>query len=104
MAVTLLIPTALRTFTDRQSEVKVDGGTAGEAIKAFVSAYPDIQQHLYEENGELRSFVNIYLGETNIKSLKGLDTPVSDGDTLMLVPAIAGGVCDLCCYDSEGNL
>jgi molybdopterin converting factor small subunit len=94
MSVTIQIPTALRAFTNRQIEVQVEGATVGEAAAAFVAAYPDIRRHLYEESGALRSFVNVYLGETNVRSLQGLETPVKDGDTLMLVPAIAGGTGD----------
>jgi adenylyltransferase/sulfurtransferase len=91
MPVTIQIPTALRVFTDRKSEIPANGITAGEAVANFAASYPDIKQHLYDENGDLRSFINIYLGETNIKNLDGLATPLKDGDTLMLVPAIAGG-------------
>jgi molybdopterin converting factor small subunit len=91
MAVTLLIPTALRAFTDRRAEVAVEGRTAGEAIAAFAEAYPDIRTHLYDADGALRTFINIYVGETNVKEAEGLDTPVADGDTILLVPAIAGG-------------
>jgi molybdopterin converting factor small subunit len=91
MAVTILIPTALRVFAGGQAEVTVEGDTAGRAIEAFADKYPDIRQHLYDENNALRSFVNVYIGEKNIKTVNGLDTPVRDGDALMLVPAIAGG-------------
>jgi len=88
--VTILIPTALRAFTDRQSEVQVDGATVGEAVAALAAAHPDIKQHLYQ-NGELRSFINIFVGEDNIKNLDGLDTKLAPGTEIMLVPAIAGG-------------
>jgi adenylyltransferase/sulfurtransferase len=94
MPITIQIPTALRAFTDKKPEARVDGATAGEAIRAFADAYPDIRAHLYDEDGALRSFINVYLGETNIRNLSGPDTPVKDGDALMLVPAIAGGVND----------
>jgi adenylyltransferase/sulfurtransferase len=90
MAVNMLIPTALRTFTDRASEVSVEGSTVGEAVAALAEKYPDIKQHLYKE-GELRSFINIFVGETNIKTLQGLATPVAPNAQIMLVPAIAGG-------------
>jgi adenylyltransferase/sulfurtransferase len=90
MAVTLLIPTALRNFTDRKSEATVEGATVGEAIRNFADAYPDIKQHLYQGT-ELRPFVNVFVGENNIKNLQGLDTKVAGGETIMLVPAIAGG-------------
>ncbi|MDR1915591.1 MAG: MoaD/ThiS family protein [Synergistaceae bacterium] len=91
MSVTIQIPTALRVFTDRRADVLVEGTTAGEAISAFADLYPDIRTHLYEDSGALRSFINVYLGDANIKNLSGLDTKLKDGDTLMLVPAIAGG-------------
>ena len=96
MAVTILIPTALRNFTDRKSEVSVEGATVGEAIKNFAYAYPDIKQHLYQEGEQgspeaLRSFINVFVEENNIKNLQGLLTKVAAGGTIMLVPAIAGG-------------
>jgi adenylyltransferase/sulfurtransferase len=91
MAVTIQIPTALRNFTDRQGEVRVEGASAGAAIAALAEQCPDIKQHLYQEDGGIRSFINIFVGDTNIKKLQGLDTPLSDGAVLMLVPAIAGG-------------
>jgi molybdopterin converting factor small subunit len=71
--------------------VRVEGRTVAEVLAAFSEAYPDIKPHLYDDANELRSFVNIYLGDRNIKTLGGLDTVLSEGDTLMLVPAIAGG-------------
>ena len=91
MAVTIQIPTALRGFTERKPEVEVEGRTAGEAINALAERYPDLRQHLYQGK-DLRSFINVFVGETNIKKLGGLETKVSDGETLMLVPAIAGGL------------
>ncbi|MDR3357914.1 MAG: MoaD/ThiS family protein [Desulfovibrio sp.] len=91
MAVTILIPTALRAFTDRKAEVEIEGRTAGEAIAAFAGFYPDIRRHLYDDDGSLRSFINIYVGEKNVKDASGLETPVQDGETVMIVPAIAGG-------------
>ncbi|GHS99927.1 MoaD family protein [Synergistales bacterium] len=91
MSVFIQIPTALRALTDKKSEVQTEGATVGAAVDALAVAYPDIKKHLYDENGVLRSFVNIYFGETNIKNLNGLDTPLKDGDKIMLVPAIAGG-------------
>jgi len=89
--VTLQIPTSLRAFTDNKSAVSLEGKTAGEVLSAFTDNYPDIKRHLYGDDGTPRAFVNLYLGKANIKSLNGLDTPVSDGDIIMLVPAIAGG-------------
>ncbi|MDR2397750.1 MAG: MoaD/ThiS family protein [Spirochaetaceae bacterium] len=92
MAVTIQIPTALRNFTNRQGEVAVEGATVGAALSALAQAYPDLKQHIYQEEGtELRSFINVFVGDSNIKKLKGLETPLAQGETVMLVPAIAGG-------------
>jgi adenylyltransferase/sulfurtransferase len=92
MQVTIIIPTALRAFTDRKSEIQVEGTNVREAIAALAKTYPDIKQHLYQDNtDELRSFINIFYEDSNIKKLKGLDTPLKDGAEIMLVPAIAGG-------------
>ena len=91
MAVSILIPAALRAYTDRQAEIEVSGGTAGEAIAGLAAKYPDIRKHLYKDNDNLRDFINVFIGDTNIKELGGLATPVKDGDSVMLVPAIAGG-------------
>ena len=90
MAVIIQIPTALRGFTERRSEVEVEGATVGEAINALAERYPDLRQHLYQ-GSDLRSFINVFVGETNIKKLGGLATKLPEGETIMLVPAIAGG-------------
>jgi adenylyltransferase/sulfurtransferase len=90
MAVKLLVPTALRAFTERQKEISVEAATVGAALEVLADQFPDIRQHLYEDL-DLRSFINVFVGETNIKSTGGLATPLRDGDTVMLVPAIAGG-------------
>jgi adenylyltransferase/sulfurtransferase len=90
MAIIIQIPTALRGFTERKSEVEVEGQTVGEAINDLTGRYPDLRQHLFQGNN-LRLFINVFVGETNIKKLDGLDTKLSGSETLMLVPAIAGG-------------
>jgi adenylyltransferase/sulfurtransferase len=95
----VLIPYALRAFTERNAEVEVKGGTAGEAINALANAYPALKTHLFSENGELRNFINLFVGGANINSLQGLNTPVADDGELMIVPAIAGGS-----DDSPSNL
>ncbi|MDR0746933.1 MAG: MoaD/ThiS family protein [Helicobacteraceae bacterium] len=91
MAITVLVPTALRAFTDQKSEVAVEGNTVASAIAALAEAYPDIKRHLYQDEENLRSFINVFVGDTNIKNLNGLNTALSDGSEIMLVPAIAGG-------------
>lgn len=91
MSVIIQIPTALRGFTERKHEVEVEGQTVGEAINALTGQYPDLRQHIYQGEN-LRSFINVFVGDTNIKKLEGLDTKLSGNETLMLVPAIAGGL------------
>ena len=91
MAVTVLIPTTLRAYTDRKSEIDFEGKTVGEVLKKLVDTYPDSKKSLFDEEGKPRSFVNVFLEEKNIKNLNGLDTEAKDGDTIMLIPAIAGG-------------
>ena len=91
MAVTLLIPTALRQFTDGNSEVNVEAATVKEALDALSVRYVDLKKHLFNEAGNLRSFVNVYVNEDDIRQKSGLDTAVKADDTVMLVPSIAGG-------------
>jgi adenylyltransferase/sulfurtransferase len=90
--ITIQIPAALRTFTERKREVEVEGTTVGDAVKVLADRFPDLKPHLYDNEDKLRSFINIFLGETNIRKLSGLETPIKDGDVIMLVPAIAGGM------------
>jgi adenylyltransferase/sulfurtransferase len=87
----ILIPYALRAFTERNAEVEVEGGTAGDAINALANAYPALKTHLFTEDGQLRDFINLFAGGVNINSLQGLNTPVADNGEVMIVPAIAGG-------------
>ncbi|MBR3648635.1 MAG: MoaD/ThiS family protein [Victivallales bacterium] len=91
MSVTILIPTALRSFVDRKSEVEVEGSTIGEALANLAGQYPDLKHQIYEDDVKLRGFVNVFVDGTNIKKLNGLETKVAQGATVMLVPAIAGG-------------
>lgn len=88
---TLKIPTPLRYYTDGQAEVNVHGSDVAAAMRNLVEQYPTLEQHLYSSKGEMRAFVNLFLGENNIKDLQGLETPLEDGDTLRLIPSIAGG-------------
>ena len=87
----VLIPTTLRSFTDHNSELLLEGGTVREVIAALADEYPNTKKAIFDENGVPRPFVNIFVGENNIKKLNGYDTELKDGDTVMLIPAIAGG-------------
>ncbi len=88
---TIHIPTALRAYTDQQPSVKVQANTVREALEKLVSAYPKLQPHLFHEDGRLRSFVNLYLGDEDVRHLQGLDTPLTEQSELMIVPSVAGG-------------
>ncbi|MFN8529254.1 MAG: MoaD/ThiS family protein, partial [Anaerolineae bacterium] len=84
------IPTPLRPFTAEQSQVTVSGATIGEALRDLVTQYPDLKTHLF--NGDqLRNFVNVYLGEEDIRFLDGLDTEIETDTNLRIIPSIAGG-------------
>ena len=87
------IPTPLRQYTNGSSEVEVGGGTAGETLGNLAAEYPDLKQHLYTSDGKLRSFVNVYKGDEDIRYLDGPDTEVSEHDELSIIPSIAGGRC-----------
>src|SRR2546421_3671197 len=92
MPVTINIPTALRQFTGGNSRLEVEATTAGEALDRLTSVHTELRRHLYDDKNSLRSFVNVYLNDDDIRHQSGGDTPIKDGDTLMIVPSIAGGV------------
>ncbi|MBR5421200.1 MAG: molybdopterin-synthase adenylyltransferase MoeB [Lachnospiraceae bacterium] len=91
MAVTVLIPTSLRVFTEQHSELSLEGADVREVLNMLSDEYPETKKALFDELGELRGFVNVFLNSENIRALQGFDTAVKDGDELMLIPAIAGG-------------
>jgi MoaD family protein len=91
MANKILIPTPLRPFTGKLDAVEVDGATIGELLANLTSQYAGLKPHLYNDQGKLRSFVNVYLNDEDIRFLKNLETPVKEGDEISIVPAIAGG-------------
>jgi sulfur-carrier protein adenylyltransferase/sulfurtransferase len=91
MAVKILIPTALRQYVGGQSEIEVEARTAGEALNKLTSEHTELRRHLYGEGDRLRNFVNVYVGDEDIRHQSGMETPVKDGETLMIVPSIAGG-------------
>src|SRR5207247_9931884 len=91
MPVTITIPTPLRQFVAGKSRIDVEATTAGEALERLTSQYSELRRHLYNDQNALRSFVNIYLNDEDIRHQSGADTPVKDGDALMIVPSVAGG-------------
>ena len=87
----LRIPTPLRTYAEGQAEVGVQGTTVSEALDDLVLRYPALQQHLFNSDNHLRPFVNLFLGEDNVRDLDGLGTRLNEDDRLLLIPSIAGG-------------
>ena len=86
------IPTSLRQYADEKDAVEVAGRTAGEGLANLTTQYPDLRRQLYTDDGKLRAFVNFYLNDEDIRSLQQENTPVKEGDSLSIVPSIAGGV------------
>ncbi len=84
------IPTPLRVYTGNQAQVAVHGATIGDALGDLTAQYPELRPHIY--NGDtLRSFVNVYVGEDDIRFLSGLDTDIDETDAIRIIPSIAGG-------------
>jgi len=91
MTTTIRIPTQLRQLTGGVGEVSVEAATVGDALRALDSANPGFGERIFDESGALRRFVNVFLADEDVRFLQGLDTPLSDGAVLSIVPAVAGG-------------
>jgi len=92
VAVTIRIPTQLRSLAGGAGEVSVDGATVGEALKALDAAHPGFEERLFDGGGaRLRRFVNVFVADEDIRYLDGVNTPLPDGTVLSIVPAVAGG-------------
>ena len=85
------IPAQLRTLTGGVGEVPMEGATVGEVLKGLDAAHPGFAERIFDTDGGLRRFVNVFLDEEDVRFLDGLGTPVTDGQTLSIVPAVAGG-------------
>ena len=86
------IPTPLRQYADKNSTVEVKGSTIAEALANLTAQYGDLRRHLYTDDGKLRAFVNVYLNDEDIRYLQKENTPTKEGDSISIVPSIAGGV------------
>jgi sulfur-carrier protein adenylyltransferase/sulfurtransferase len=91
MSCKVLIPTPLRPYTGQQDAVEVEGGTVGEALESLTSAFADLRRHLYSDDGRLRSFVNVYVNDDDIRYLQREETALKTGDVISIVPSVAGG-------------
>jgi len=86
------IPTPLRPYTANQAQISVSGNTVGAALTDLTTQYPELRQHLFSTGGDLRNFVNVFLGEDDIRFLDGLNTEIESDTNLRIIPSIAGGV------------
>jgi molybdopterin synthase sulfur carrier subunit len=91
MPVTVRIPTQLRTLSGGAAEVPIEGSTVAEVLKALDAAHPGFGERLFDDTGELRRFVNVFVADEDIRFLQGTDTTVTDGQVVSIVPAVAGG-------------
>lgn len=91
MAVTIRVPTTLRTLTAGESEIEVDPGTVKAVLGALEDKHPGFAERLLDEDGNLRRFVNVFVDDDDVRFMDGLETAVPDGETLSIVPAVAGG-------------
>ena len=91
MGVVIEIPSALKQFVNDQDEVEVSGSSVEEAFGDLVSEYTELKGSLFDENGKIRSFINVYLNDDDIRYANGLKSKVKDGDTIQIVPSVAGG-------------
>ncbi len=96
MAVKIIIPTPLRQYTGKQDAIEVQAKTVGEALSGIIRQYADLRRHLYNDEGKLRSFVNIYLNDEDIRYLQKEMTPLQENDVISIVPSIAGGSAPRC--------
>src|SRR2546423_15354314 len=95
MAVSIYVPTALRNFTGGNESVAVEAATVSEALGALIATHPNLKKHLYNDEGQLRHFVNVYVNDEDIRYLDKGDTKLKAGDTVSIVPSIAGGTAGL---------
>ena len=91
MSVSVRIPTILRTYTGGDSEVSADGGTLAEVLDDLESSYPGIKGRILDEQGAIRRFVNVYVGNDDVRFLDALETKTADGAQVSVIPAVAGG-------------
>jgi molybdopterin converting factor small subunit len=91
MAVKVMIPTPLRAYAGKQQSVEVQAANVSEALKALTTQFADLKKHLYNDEGKLRSFVNVYVNDEDIRFAQKDATPVKDGDVVSIIPSIAGG-------------
>jgi len=93
MPVKVMIPTPLRPYAGKQASVEFHAQTVGDALDSLTTQYEELRKHLFADDGRLRSFVNVYVNDEDIRYLQKESTPLKEGDTISIVPSIAGGSC-----------
>ena len=91
MTVSVFIPTALRKYAQGKSEIQIDASDVGETLVLLGVLYPEVRNYIFDNDKKLKRFVNVFVNETNIKNLDGLQTRLEEGANIALIPAIAGG-------------
>ena len=91
MSVSVRVPTILRTYTGGEATVSADGAVLSEVLESLDASFPGIKGRIIDEQGQLRRFVNVYVGNEDVRFLDGLSTPVDDGTEVSVIPAVAGG-------------
>jgi molybdopterin converting factor small subunit len=92
MAVKVMIPTPLRAYADKQESIQLQASNVGEAMQALTARFKELKKHLYSDDGRLRSFVNVYVNDEDIRYMQKDQSPLREGDTVSIVPSIAGGL------------
>lgn len=91
MSVTVRIPTQLRTLTGGAGEIQADGDTVGDVLKSLDAAHPGMGERIFDDSGKLRRFVNVFVADEDVRFLEGLETVLTEGQTVSIIPAVAGG-------------
>lgn len=103
MSVKVVIPTPLRPYTGKRESVQFEAKTVAEALDRLTTEFVELRKHLYTDEGKIRSFVNVYVNDEDIRYLSKENTPTKDGDTISIVPSIAGGLTIGTCHACENN-
>ncbi len=91
MGVLIEIPSALKQYVNNQDEVEVNGSSVEEALDSLCTQFTELKPNLFDEDGKLRNFINVYLNDDDIRYAEGMKSPVEDGDSIQIVPSISGG-------------
>jgi len=103
MSVKVMIPSPLRPYAGKRASAEFNARTVGEALGYLTTEFADLRRHLFTEEGKLRSFVNVYVNDEDIRYLAKENTPTKDGDTISIIPSIAGGIRTAACHSEPAT-